>query len=149
MAVFNAIQIAQGTPIGGVGLGGAQVKEAYFQVDVPVGATTTDTINFGFLPPNCMVRDAFLKAPALGGTTTLNVGDPGVGTAIVADVDRYFAAQQTNTAAATRMSVATGFFFKNTTKQRLPITGAFAAGTTTTAGQIELTIAYSTEEPQQ
>lgn len=150
MAVFNSEQISAGTPIGGVGQGGAQHRQTYFRVTLPIGATTTDTINLGFLPPNCMVDSLVVKSDALGGATTLNIGDSGVGTAIVADPDRYLAANNITTAGGVVTVMATtGVFFKNTTKQRLPITAALAAGTVGTAGVVEVALRYLVEEPQQ
>lgn len=149
MANFNSLQIANGTPIGGVGEGGAQLKAAYFSVDVPVGATTTDTITLGFLPPNSIVHGLQAKWPALGGTTTLNVGNGAVGTAIAAGAATFLSAQATATAGSTLTIATTGLFFKNTTKQRLPIVATFQAGTVGTAGTIEVAIEYKTEEPQQ
>lgn len=151
MAVINSEQVANGTPIGGVGQGGAQARQAYFRVTIPAGTTTTDTINLGFLPPHTRTTGLHvLKSEALGGTTTLNIGDAGVGTAIAADADRYLAASNITTAGGVVTAMAaTGVFFKNTTAQKLPITAAFAAGTTVTAGVIEYAIEYLVEEPQQ
>ncbi len=151
MAVFNSEQISQGTPIGGVGQGGAQVRDAYFRVTIPVGATTTDTINLGFLPPHTRATGrCVLKSDALGGTTAINIGDSGIGTAIAADVDRYIAASTiVNAGGVVTAMATTGVNFKNTTAQRLPITAAFSTGTTTTAGVVEFSIEYLVEEPQQ
>lgn len=150
MAVFNSDQISAGTPIGGVGEGGGQVREAYFSITVGVGATTTDTIVLGYLPPHSMVRSIMVKSAALGGATTLNVGDAGVGTAIAADADRYLVASNITTAGGVVNTMATtGVFFKNNTSQKIQITAAFAAGTVATAGLLEVSLTYSTEEPQQ
>lgn len=150
MAIYNSDQISAGTPIPGVGLGGGQVKEQYFSVTIGVGATTTDSIVLGYLPPHCMVRSIMVKSPAFGGATTLNIGDPGVGTAIAADVDRYLAASNITTAGGVVSTMATtGVFFKNTTAQRLQITAAFAAGAVATAGVLEVSMTFTTEEPQQ
>lgn len=151
MAVFNSEQVSNGTPIGGVGQGGAQVRQAFFRVNIPVGATTTDTINLGFLPPHSRTTGLHtLKSSALGGTTTLNIGDSGVGTAIAADADRYLAANNITTAGGVVTAMAaTGVFFKNTTAQKLPIVASFAAGTVGTAGTIEYGIEYLVEEPQE
>lgn len=150
MAVINSVQIAQGTPIAGVGLGGGQVKEGYALVNVPVGATTTDTIPLFYLPPHSTVRSITIKSDALGGATTLNIGDTGIGTAIAALANRYLAANNVTTAGGVVSTLATtGVFFKNTTSQKLLIQAAFAAGTVATAGVLEVSITYVTEEPQQ
>lgn len=150
MAVINSDQISNGTPIGGVGQGGAQHRSAYFRVTVPAGTTTTDSIVLGYVPPHSMVDGGALKSDALGGTTTLNVGDSGIGTAIAADADRYFAATNiVNAGGVVTTLAATGMFFKNTTAQKLPITAVFAGGTTTTTGVVEVALRYLVEEPQQ
>lgn len=151
MAIFNSEQISQGVPIGGVGQGGAQDRQAYFRVSIPTGATTTDTINLGFLPPHTRATgQLFVKSDALGGATTLNIGDSGVGTAIAASANRYLAANAITTAGGVVSTMATaGVFFKNTTSQRLPIVATFAAGTVATAGFIEVGLSYLVEEPQQ
>lgn len=149
MAVFNSTQIANGVPIGGVGEGGAQLKAAYFSVDIPAGATTTDTINLGFLPPNAIVHGLQAKYPAFAGSTTLNVGNGAVGTALAAGAATFLSAQSTATAGSTLAIATTGLFFKNTTKQRLPIVATFQAGTVATGGLLEVAIEYKTEEPQQ
>jgi hypothetical protein len=149
MAVFNSEQIARGAPIGGVGEGGGARKTARGRVTLPIGATTTDTIPLFFLPPNCSVSSIIVKSDALGGATTLNIGDLGVGTAIVADNDRYLAANNITTAGGVVTTMATtGVFFRNTTQQRLLVQAVLAAGTVATAGVLEVEIVYITEEPQ-
>jgi hypothetical protein len=151
MAIVNSEQISGGVPIGGVGQGGAQDRQAYFRVTVPAGTTTTDSILFGYLPPHTRTTgDLYVKSDALGGATTLNIGDSGVGTAIAASANRYLAANAITTAGGVVNTMATaGVFFKNTTSQRLPIVGTFAAGTVATPGVIEVGISYLVEEPQQ
>lgn len=150
MAVINSVQIANGTPIAGVGLGGGQVKRAYALVNVPAGATTTDTMPLFYLPPNSAVLSLIVKSAALGGSTTLNIGDTGIGTAITADADRYLAANNLTTAGGVITAMAaTGVFFRNTTAQKLLVQAAFAAGTVGSAGTLEVSIEYVVEEPQQ
>ena len=150
MAVFNSVQIANGTPIPGVGLGGGQVKETYAMVVLPAGATTTDTIPLFYIPPHTQVRSIVVKSDALGGATTLNIGDTGIGTAIAASANRYLAANAVTTAGGNVTAIAnTGMFFKNTTNQKLLVQATFAAGTVATPGNLEVSITYVVEEPQQ
>lgn len=150
MAVINSDQITNRTPIGGVGQGGAQHRQAYFSVTLNIGATTTDTIVLGYLPPHVMVESIVVKSAAFAGATTLDIGDAGVGTAIVADPDRYLAANNITTAGGVVTTMATtGVFFKNTTAQRLQITARLAAGTVAAGGVLEVAIRYLVEEPQQ
>lgn len=147
MADFKSIAVQNKVPVPGFGSGGGQVRTQYSTVAVPVGATTTDTIQFFDLPPNARVLSLVLKSDALGGTTTLNVGDGGFGST-VADPDRYLAASNITTAGGVVRDMApTGVFFK-TDGRRLRITGAFAAGAVATAGNVQLAITYTVEEPQ-
>jgi len=150
MAIFNSNAIATGAPVPGFGAGGGQVRTQYTTVAIPVGATTTDTINFFRVPQNVRILRVLGKNDALG-AGTLNVGDGGYtaqdGTAVVADPDRYVAAQAVTTAGQWSTLALTGLFVK-TGRVPLMITGAFQAGTTTTAGNVELAIEYTAEEPQ-
>lgn len=150
MAVFNSDAIATGAPVPGFGAGGGQVRTQYTRVAIPAGATTTDTIVFFRLPQNARVLHIRGKNDALGGGT-LNVGDNGFtaqdGTVVAANTARFVAAQALTTAGGWNTIALTGLFLRN---GRIPltITGGFAAGPTTTAGNIELAIEYTVEEPQ-
>lgn len=150
MAIFNSNAIATGAPVPGFGAGGGQVRTQYTTVAIPSGATTTDTINFFRVPQNVRILRVLGKNDALGGGT-LNVGDGGYtdadGVAVVADVDRYTAAQAVTTAGQWSTLALTGLFVK-TGRAPVMITGGFAAGPTTTAGNIQLAIEYTVEEPQ-
>lgn len=146
MATFNSQAITRKLPVPGFGAGGGQVREQYTTVSLPVGATTTDTINLFDLPPNARVTGIRVKNAALGGAATLNVGDGGYGS-VAADPDRYFAAGSVATAAYSTSLAATGANFR-TGPRKLRITAAFAAGTTATAGDIEVGIQFVVEEPQ-
>lgn len=148
MAVVNSVAIAEGRPVPGFGAGGGQIRTQYTVVNVPTGITTTDTMPLFRLPQNARVLGLIVKASALAGSTTLNIGDGGYGT-VVADVDRYLAASNITTAGGVVTTMAaTGVFFKTGPNAPLLITAAFAAGTVGTAGTIEVAISYTVEEPQ-
>lgn len=149
MAVFNSDSIAQGKPMPGVGLGGGQVKETYGLVSIPVGATTGDTIPLFYIPPHSAVRSFVGKTDALGGALTVSFGDSGVGTAIAANTARYVASQSLATATTFNTIAAGGLFFKNTTSQKMLVLGTVLSGTSTTAGNLEVSVTFVTEEPQQ
>lgn len=149
MATINSVQIATGAPIAGVGMGGGQVKEAYSLTAVPVGATTADVLPLFYIPPHSAVRSVTLKTDALGGAFTISIGDTGVGTAIAASSTRYVATQSLATATSANAIALTGLFFRNTTSRKLLVQAVGLSGTTTTAGNLEVSITYVTEEPQQ
>lgn len=146
MADFKSTAVAQRLPVPGFGAGGGQARWQQATVSVPVGATTTDTIQLFDLPPNARVLGILVKYPALGGSTTLNIGDGGYGS-VAADPDRYFAAGSTATAGTSVALAATGAFF-STGPRKLRVTAAFAAGTVGTAGDLQVAIQYVVEEPQ-
>lgn len=147
MANFNSVAVAQKKPVPGFGAGGGQVRTQYTTVAIAAGATTTDTIQLFDLPPHARVLGLVVKSDALGGTTTLNIGDGGYGD-VVADPDRYLAANNITAAGGVVDAMAaTGVFFK-TGQRRLRITAAFAAGTVGTAGNLEVAMSYTVEEPQ-
>jgi hypothetical protein len=150
MAIFNSTAISTGAPVPGFGAGGGQVRTQYTTVALPIGATTTDTINLFKLPANVRVLRLIMKNSALG-AGTLNIGDGGFtgadGVAVAADPDRYLAASAVTSASVVVAMASTGVFLK-TGRAPLTITAGFAAGTTTTAGTVEVAIEYTVEEPQ-
>lgn len=152
MAVFNSDAISRALPVPGFGAGGGQVRCQYTKVALPVGATTTDTINLFKLPQNFRVVDIRVKYPAFGGSTTLNIGDGGFtqpdGTVLAADPDRYFAAGSVATAGSSDAIATTGLFLQGPRDRYLTITAALAAGTVGTAGDLEVALFYTVEEPQ-
>lgn len=149
MAVINSRAIANGAPIPGFGAGGGQLREQYTVVDVPLNATTTDTMPLFYLPANAIVQSLKVKPSALGGAVTLNIGDNGYG-AVAANASRYLAGGAVSTAAALNTIAYTGLFFRTgASNNRLLVTAQFAAGTVATAGTLEVSIAYTVEEPQQ
>lgn len=150
MAILNSNAISTGAPVPGFGAGGGQVRTQYTTVTIPSGSTTTDTINFFRVPANVRILRLIVKNGALGGGT-LNIGDGGytdsTGTAVVADVDRYLAAQAVTAAGVVTVMATTGVFVK-TGRAPVMITGGFAAGPTVTTGTVEVAIEYTVEEPQ-
>lgn len=152
MAVFNSRAISTAAPVPGFGAGGGQVRSQYTTVTLPVGATTTDTINLFRLPPNFRIVDIRVKYPAFGGATTLNIGDAGFtqpdGTVLAADPDRYFAAGSVATAGNSDAIANTGLFLRGPSSRFLTVTAALAAGTVATAGELEVALFYTVEEPQ-
>jgi hypothetical protein len=151
MAVYNSRAIANGAPVPGFGAGGGQIRTQYTVVDVPVGATTTDTLPLFYLPDNAIVQAIKVKSTALGGATSIIIGDGGFG-AVAADNDRYLVANNITTAGGvtTTSIAATGCFFRTRgSANRLLVVMAFSAGTVATAGTVEVNISYTVEEPQQ
>lgn len=146
MADFQSLAVQNKVPVPGFGAGGGQLRAQYSSVAISVGATTTDTIQLFDLPPNARVQGILVKFPAFAGSTTLNIGDGGYGL-VAADPDRYLAAVSTASAGTSTALAATGAFF-HTGDRRLRITAAFAAGTVATAGNLEVAMFYTVEEPQ-
>ena len=150
MAIINSNAISTGAPVPGFGAGGGQVRTQYTIMTIPSGTTTTDSLNFFKLPQNARVLRVLGKNSALGGGT-LNIGDAGYlgadGVAVVADPDRYVAAQAVTTAGGWSTLATTGLFVK-LGRYPVTVTGVFATGPTTTAGTVELAIEYTVEEPQ-
>lgn len=152
MAIFNSQAIVSGAPVPGFGAGGGQDRVQYTKVTLPVGATTTDTINLFKMPENFRITGIAVKYPAFGGATTLNIGDNGFvqpdGTVLAADPDRYFAAGSIATAGSSRTIPNTGLFLVGPKGRYLTITAALAAGTVGTAGDLEVALYYTVQEPQ-
>jgi len=150
MAVYNSQAIANGAPVPGFGAGGGQIREQYTLVNVPLNATTTDTLPLFYLPANAIVQAIKVKSAALGGATSIIIGDNGYG-AVAADNDRYLVANNITTAGGVvNTMAATGVFFRTgASANRLLVVMAFSAGTVATAGTVEVSISYTVEEPQQ
>lgn len=153
MTTYQSIDISQNRPIAGYGAGGGVVRSAYTTVSTAAVLTTSDVIQLFYLPPHSRVQAIAVKVSDLdtGTTATLNIGDTGgvdsTGTAILADADRYLAAStivQTG-GVVTAMAPAGQFFY--TGEQKVLVTASLAAGPTTTAGTLEVSISYVTEDP--
>ena len=137
MANYANVNLTTG-PISGNGEAGS-IKAAFFEVYCSAALTTSDTLQFGYLPANARIVHATIESDDLdtGGspTLTLNVGD-------AVDPDRLFAASTVGQAGTQSSAVAVaGLFFKTTAKTL--ITGAPAANAATgAAGSIRLCISY-------
>jgi hypothetical protein len=140
MATYNSDQYAAGNPVPAHGeYHGLQV--ARFTVTCSAAPATTDTINFGYMPANARVVDAYVSPSDMdtgGPTLTLNVGDAGSAT-------RLFSAAPAGAGATTKLSQQSAFGYKYAAKTL--VTGvAQANATTPAAGTIELAIIYFIDE---
>lgn len=142
MATYQSQQVQDEMPIASHGMG-SNLKTARFKVTISAALTTSDAIEFGYLPIYARVIDAWVKATDMdtNGTPTLafNIGDAG-------DVDRLFAATTAGQAAGvTRMSATTGFGHRYDAETL--ITGAPSTNAATgAAGTLELCILYAVED---
>lgn len=105
------------------------LKAFYFEVTCSAAPSTSDTINFGYVPKNFRLLGASLESTDMdtGGSPslTINVGDSG-------DADRIFAASTVGQAATLSSAMATtGFGYKYTDKTL--ITGVAQANAATGA----------------
>lgn len=153
MATYQSTDISLNKPIAGYGAGGGVSRRAYASVTTVAVVTTSDVIQLFYLPPHSRVEAIAVKVTDLdsGTTATLNIGDTGgidsTGTAIAADADRYVAASTLpQTGGVLTTMAATGQFFY-TGEQKVLVTASLAAGPTTTAGTLEVSITYVTEDP--
>lgn len=142
MATYSSQQVTDRMPIPSHGFG-SSVYCQRFKITTTAALTTSDVLQFGYLPKYARVVDAWLKASDLdtNGTPTLaiNVGD-------AADADRLFAASTVGQAGtAAKMSVATGFGYRY--DDETLITGAPSTNAATGAtGTIELAVFYTIED---
>jgi hypothetical protein len=142
MATYQSAQVQNEMPIPSHGLA-SNVHCQRFKVSITAALTTSDAIEFGYLPIYARVVDATIKATDMdtNGTPTLafNIGDAG-------DVDRLFAATTAGQAAGvTRMTAATGFGHRYDAATL--ITGAPSTNAATgAAGTLELFVFYVIED---
>lgn len=142
MATYRSDQVTFEMPIASHGEAGT-VRCARFKVTVGAALTTSDAIQFGYVPHYARIVDATLKATDMdtngSPTLTLNVGDSG-------DADRLFAASTVGQAGTiARMTATTGFGYRYDTPTL--ITGVPAANAATgVAGTIELFLFYTVED---
>ena len=83
------------------------------------------------LPKNSAVVDAVIYNDALGGSSTLSLGDAD-------DADRYITAGSTSSAGALRMNAVNGAGYENTAQTDLIVTTAGA----TISGTIKVVVKY-------
>lgn len=142
MATYQSTNVSSKKPIGGHGLA-KTMKVAYFEVAPTAALTTSDALQFGYLPQNARVVYAYLEATDLdtdaSPTLTLNIGDSG-------DADRLFAASTVGQAGTASGAIAVAGLGYKYTSDTL-ITGVPAANAATgAAGTIYLIIGYVIED---
>lgn len=134
MATYSAVDYLT-KPVPTHGLAN-NLKAFYFEVSCTAAPSTSDTINFGYVPKNFRLLHATIEATDMdtgGPTLTLNVGDSG-------DADRIFAASTVGGTGTNSSAIATTAFGYKYTDKTL-ITGVAAANATTgAAGTIYLAL---------
>ena len=139
MATYSATNYLT-TPVATHGLAN-NMKAFYFEVACTAAPTTSDTINFGYVPKNFRLLHATIEATDMdtgGPTLTLNVGDSG-------DADRIFAASTVGGTGTLSSAIATtGFGYKYTDKTL--ITGVAAANATTGAAGTIILVLFGIQE---
>lgn len=139
MATYSATNYLT-TPVVTHGLAN-NMKAFYFEVACAAAPTTSDTINFGYVPKNFRLLHATIEATDMdtgGPTLTLNVGDSG-------DADRIFAASTVGGTGTLSSAIATtGFGYKYTDKTL--ITGVAAANATTGAAGTIIVALFGIQE---
>ncbi len=142
MATYSSSNYSSNLPVSVHGEAGA-VQTAYALVSCTAAPSTSDTLNFFYLPKNARVLSAELKASDMdtngSPTLTLNIGDAGSAT-------RYYSASTAGQAGTVdRAMAATGQFYKTTDKTL--VTGVAQANAATgAAGTVELAIQYVVED---
>lgn len=142
MATYSSSAYTNSAPFAAHGIAG-NLKVARASVSCTAAPSTSDTINFFYLPKNARVHLAVLESTDMdtnvSPSLTLNVGDSG-------DAGRYFAASTVGQAGTLSTAIATTGGDYITTDKTL-ITGvANANAATGAAGTLYLTMFYSVEE---
>lgn len=142
MATYSSTAYSAVNPFASHGLSG-NVKVAYADVTCTAAPSTSDTINFFYLPKNARIVMAVLESTDMdtNGSPTLaiNVGDSG-------SANRLFAASTVGQAGTLSTAIATGGQGYKTTDKTL-ITGVASANAATgAAGTLSLTVFYTVEE---
>ena len=134
MATYSSSAYTNKAPFASHGIGGA-VKVAYADVSCTAAPSTSDTINFFYLPANARVVFAVLESTDMdtngSPTLTLNVGDSG-------SASRLFSASTVGQAGTLSTAIATAKTLITGTAQANAATGA--------AGTVSLTVFYVVEE---
>jgi hypothetical protein len=141
MATYNSTNIQNKTGVAAGNVAG-MVHCAYAEVVCSSAPSTSDTLNFFYLPANARIVGATLEATDMdtnvSPTLTLNIGDSGSAT-------RLFSAStvgQAGTAAAA--TAVAGLHYKTTAKTL--ITGVAQANAATgAAGSVYLSVLYIVE----
>ena len=141
MATYSSDAFTKNAPIPQLGHAG-ELKSVTWTVACTAAPSTSDTLNFGYVPANASLKLAVLEAtdmdtngsPAL----TLNVGDSG-------SASRLFAASTVGQAGTVSTSIAAaGAGYKFTDKTLITGTAAVNAATGA-AGTVYLTLFYTIE----
>lgn len=141
-----------GTPPAPIGVHGEYLALNHLHQTVTIGAalTTSDTVNFGYLPPNAVVTGVVLKAATQldsNGSPTLafNMGITGTAALFLAAVTTVGRAAGASADASSL--TAGGRLYKNTTGSKvLVIAQPSTAAATGVAGTLEALISYFVEE---
>lgn len=144
MAIYNSPGYALGAPIRTHGLAGAIQALLDETVACSASPATTDTVNFGYLPPNAVITDAILVASDMdtGGSPALTIN---VGTAATAGL--FFAAStaaQTGTTDAAMAAAGRGYM---TTAKTAVIGAAGTNAATGAAGTLRLIVMGYIKDP--
>lgn len=142
MATYSSAAYTYSQPFASHGLS-ANVKVARATVTCTAAPSTSDTLNFFYLPKNARVLLAVLESSDMdtNGTPTLalNIGDSGSAT-------RYFSASTVGQAGTLSSAIATAGASYLTTDKTL-ITGVASNNAATgAAGTVDLTMFYTVEE---
>jgi hypothetical protein len=139
MATYRSDAVVYREAVAGPGTA-HNCKVVVFTVACTAAASTSDTLEFGYVPAGARVVLAVLEATDMdtngSPTITLNIGDAG-------DADRIFAASTVAQAGTLSTAIATtgaGYLYTSATL----ITGTAAANATTAAaGSVTLTLFYT------
>lgn len=141
MATYNSTAYSGVSPFASHGLAG-NVKAAYFEVATTAALTTSDVINFGYLPANARVLSMTLEATDIdtnaSPTIALNVGDSGSAT-------RFFSASTVGQAGTASVASAVSGLHYKTTDKTLIVGAPSANAATGVAGTIYLSVLYIVE----
>jgi hypothetical protein len=141
MATYSSSAYTNNVPPATYGLG-SNVKVAYASVSCTAAPSTSDTLNFFYLPAGARVVFAALEASDMdtngSPTLTLNIGDAG-------SASRLFSASTVGQAGTSSQALAVAGQGASFSTKTL-ITGTAAANAATgAAGTVELTVFYVLE----
>ena len=142
MATYSSSAYTNKAPFPSHGIAG-DVKVAYADVSCTAAPSTSDTINFFYLPANARIVMAVLESTDMdtngSPTLTLNVGDSG-------SASRLFSASTVGQAGTLSTAIATAGQGYKTTAKTLITGTAQANAATGAAGTVSLTVFYVVEE---
>ena len=141
MAAYSSDAYSKNAPIPQLGHAG-ELKCVTWTVACAAAPTTADTLNFGYLPPNAVLKYATLRATDMdtngSPSLTLHIGDAG-------DPDRIFSASVVGQAGTVSFSPAgTAYNYKYSDRTLITGTAGTNAGTGA-AGTVYLTLFYTVE----